>query len=99
MSIKASISRRLAALFFRNGHVRRQNPTRMAQENRQRYKKGDELRLTANSKDELALIQRLLLKAGFQPGRPFTKDRRFLLPIYGRQKVERFLKMIDKKIK
>ena len=49
----------------------------------QRYKKGYEVRIVASSRDELARIAKLLRKARFKPGRPFSKGRRTILPVYG----------------
>jgi len=66
-------------------------------EGAQRYKKGDEIRLTAKSQEELATIRRLLVQAGFQPGWPFVKGRQFRQPVYGRHEVARFLKLIGEK--
>lgn len=83
----------LARFFRRNGYVRWQNPERQATEG-QKYKKGDEVRLVAESMSELAVIRRLLKRAGFKPGRPFAKGRQFLQPIYGRQAVARFLELV-----
>jgi hypothetical protein len=85
----------LAAYFHRNGYVRRQNAGRLAQEGCLRYKKGDEVRLTASTRQELARLRTLLEKAGFRPGKPFVKDRQYRQPIYGREAVRRFLEMID----
>lgn len=84
----------LARFFARNGYVRRQNRRRLAREGYLRYKKGDEVRLTAESQQELARIQRLLQQAGFKPGRPFVKGQQYRQPIYGRGEVERFLSLI-----
>lgn len=85
---------RLASFFRRNGFVRRQDPQRLADEGWERYKKGDELRLVAESAKELRLIRRLLREAGFKPGRPFAKGRQYRQPIYGRQAVARFLDLV-----
>ncbi len=84
----------LARFFARNGYVRRQNPRRLAREGYLRYKKGDEVRLTAESQQELARIQQLLRQAGFKPGRPFAKGQQYRQPIYGRGAVERFLRLV-----
>ena len=83
----------LAALFRRNGYVRRLNPDRRAAEPRT-YKKGDEVRLVAHSEAELRTIRRLLRAAGFKPGRPFRKAKQWRQPVYGRAAVARFLELI-----
>ena len=84
----------LREFFRRNGYVRRQNPIRVAEEGSQRYRKGEEVRLTASSSEELRLIRRLLRQAGFTPGRPFVKGRQYRQPVYGRQEVARFLELV-----
>lgn len=86
---------RLAGFYRRNGFVRRQDQQRIEKEGCARYKKGDEIRLVAESTQELALIRRLLREEGFEPGRPFVKGRQYRLPIYGRQAVARFLELVD----
>lgn len=83
----------LSWFFRRNGYVRRQNAAARRREGRL-YKKGDEVRLVAQSKAELALIRRLLRQAGFRPGRPFAKGRQYRQPLYGREQVARFLRRI-----
>ena len=62
------------------------------------YKKGDEVRLVANTPSELSRILQLLRTEGFKPGRPFLKDKQgsqYRVPLYGREQVARFLKKIE----
>jgi hypothetical protein len=91
----ADASRELGGYFRRNGYVRRQNPERLRREGSGGYKKGDELRLTAQDEHELQCIEALLRRAGFRPGRPFVKGRQYRLPIYGREAVRRFLAFVQ----
>lgn len=86
--------RELKRFFRRNGYVRQQNPERLALEGYADYKKGDEVRLTAQDEQELEVIRELLGRAGFRPGRPFEKGRQYRLPIYGREEVRRFLQLV-----
>jgi len=90
----APAERELTRYFDRNGYVRRQRLERLKKEGAQRYKKGEEVRLVAESETELLTIRRLLREAGFTPGRPFVKSRQFRQPIYGRDVVARFLAMV-----
>lgn len=94
---RESTIRELARLFHRNGYVRRQNPRRYRKEGYKRYKKGDEVRLTAVSETELALIRRLLAAAGFRAGRAFVKGRLFRQPVYGREAVRRFIDLVGER--
>lgn len=89
----------LAEFFHRNGYVRRQNRARVKSEGFQRYKKGDEIRLIANSPLELDEIRHLLSEAGIRAGRPFKKSNQFRQPIYGREQVTRFLSTVGEKTK
>ena len=88
--------KQLAQFFHRNGYVRWQNARRLKAEGHRRYKKGDEVRLVANSKTELATIRRLLRQAGFNPGRPFKKSWQYRQPLYGRGQVAQFLAMVER---
>ncbi len=87
-------ARALAWYFRRNGYVRQQNAKRVAKEGWQQYKKGDEVRLVADSTDELLFIRRLIVQVGLKPGRAFRKALQYRQPIYGREAVARFLKLI-----
>jgi hypothetical protein len=85
----------LARYFRRNGYVRWQNPKRLARDGYNAYKKGDELRLTASNEQELHELQQLLVQAGFRPGRPFMAGRQHRIPVYGREQVGRFLRLVE----
>lgn len=87
------VVRRLTELFRRNGYVRKCDPVRRAKLGRM-YHRGDEVRLVADSREELAEIRRLLRAAAFKPGRSFAKSKQYRQPIYGRSAVARFLVMI-----
>ena len=90
-----SPAEQLGALFARNGYVRPQNQDRIADEGWTKYKKGVELRLTADSEAELEQIRGLLQTAGFRIGKAYHHgDRQFRQPVYGRQQVERFLELV-----
>jgi hypothetical protein len=92
--IPLAVRQQLTYFFRRNGYVRRQNLVRLRVEGGQRYKKGDEVRLVAESEAELATIQQLLQQAGFKPGQPFPKGRQMRQPLYGRRAVARFLALV-----
>lgn len=89
-----SVVRRLAWYFRRNGYVRYFDRARRAKDVARVYKKGDEVRLVAQSLQELAEIQQLLRAAGFVAGKPFAKARQYRQPVYGRLQVKRFLQLI-----
>lgn len=85
---------RLTEFFRRNGYARWKDTGRAEQDGAQRYKKGDEVRLVANSRAELTLIRQLVLEVGFRPGLPFGKGHQYRLPLYGREQVKQFLELI-----
>lgn len=81
--------------FDRNGYVRTPNRDRREKESRT-YKKGYEVRLVAFTREELTHIRRLLKAAGIPGGKAFSKAGRWVQPIYGRERVERFLKVVGR---
>lgn len=83
----------LAAFFDRNGYVRCPNASQHEAKGSQLYKKGYEIRLVANSRNELNRIRKFLREAGFRPGAPFAKANQFGQPIYGKEAVARFLEL------
>ena len=89
----AAVVEELATLFYRNGYVRVPDMDRRAATPRT-YKKGYEVRLVADTTEELEYIQHLLRLAGFEPGQPFAKAKQWRQPLYGRAAVERFLEMV-----
>ncbi|MBI4606827.1 MAG: hypothetical protein HY721_33090 [Planctomycetes bacterium] len=86
--------RLLRGYFRRNGYVRRRDDARWRSQGSDLYKKGDEVRLVAGSRAELARIRQLLVAAGFKPGSPFRKANQYRQPIYGREAVASFLAMV-----
>jgi len=87
------VEKELAQYFYRNGYVRSANLKRR-KEDKQNYRKGDEVRLVAGSELELTNMRSLLDIAGFKAGRPFVKGRQFIQAMYGREAVARFLAMV-----
>ncbi|RME48593.1 MAG: hypothetical protein D6791_02890 [Chloroflexi bacterium] len=85
----------LRELFQRNGYVRVPNEKRRQEVGSQKYKKGYEVRLVANSEEELEEIRQALRQLGFRPARPFQKHRQIVQPVYGKQAVEWFLSSAD----
>ncbi|MCH8558992.1 MAG: hypothetical protein LAT84_14310 [Balneolia bacterium] len=90
-----AVASKLTWFYNRNGYVRRQKKERLENESAMSYKKGEEIRLIANTKSELRTIQSLLRKAGFKYGKPYDRGRRYCQPVYGKQAVARFLQMVE----
>ena len=95
-ALSAAQLTRLREFFHRNGYVRLQNPS-LVEPGGRVYKKGDEVRLVADTKTELAEIRRLLKAGGFKAGRPFAKGNQFRQPMYGWEQVKRFLALMRNK--
>src|SRR5574337_136091 len=85
----------LVFFFKRNGHFRIPDKKRK-KEGSQVYKKGYEIRLLAATKTELKIINLLLKKSGFKPGKPFEKGNQFVQPVYGKQAVKEFRHLLAK---
>lgn len=83
----------LAEYFKRNGCLRYPDKDRQNQ-NGNSYKKGYEIRFTANDIKELRRIHALLIKAGFKTGLPYSKNSRFIQPVYGKDSVEKFKSLL-----
>ena len=80
----------LIQFFMRNGYIRQRNPEREKQLG-QRYKKGYEVRLVAETQSELKVIRQLVRRAGFKLSKPFHKKNQIVQPIYGKQAMTKFL--------
>lgn len=87
--------RELVGLYQRNGYVRWPRPERLEREDSQDYKKGVELRFTAYSADEAEHISELLGRVGIQHGRPHAKGPHVRIPVYGEDRVMRFMAMLE----
>jgi hypothetical protein len=96
LAVDSAAVERLAAFFHRNGYVRRLDAKRRKKKKR-RYKKGDEVRLVAWSREELREIRQLLKRAGFKVVRPFAKDNQWRQPLYGVAEVARFLSLVGER--
>jgi hypothetical protein len=94
-SLKEKPESQLAHFFHRNGCMRVPNETRYLKEGSQKYKKGYEIRLVAQTETELKQIGRLLKQAGFRAGKPYQKGNQMVLPIYGKQEVEKFQQLLS----
>ena len=88
------VAQLLANFYLRNGYIRRLDATRRSEEG-QLYKKGAEIRLVAESHDELMLIRDLLDRAGFKLSEPFVKSQQWRQPIYGVAEAARFLTLVN----
>jgi hypothetical protein len=87
--------RELARFYRRNAYVRWPRLERVDQETADQYKKGVELRFSAFTPEEAEYIMRLLDRVGIRHGRPFAKGSHQRIPVYGQQRLERFLELIE----
>ncbi len=84
----------IKTLAERAAYIRRPNPQRREKDG-QKYKKGYEIRLPVNSDRELRQARNALSELGFSVGRPFQKQSQYVLSIYGRDQVARFIKFFS----
>jgi hypothetical protein len=86
-------AQRLWEVFARGGCIRIPNPRRRAQD-KQAYRKGFEVRLSVRSDEELRRVREWLAAVALKAGRPYQKLRRTVLPIYVREAVATFERLI-----
>ncbi|MBI3194153.1 MAG: hypothetical protein HYZ34_06775 [Ignavibacteriae bacterium] len=87
----------LKEVFLRSEDVRTPDKKLQTTQGTQKYKKGYEIRLTVYSADELESVKKKLRLYNVTYGKPFKKARRFIIPIYGKDTVKRFLLMMREK--
>lgn len=87
--------RRAVEVFLNGGCVRTPNEDRL-EEGYRSYKKGWEIRFTLRSKPEVSQLRLILQDAGLDAGSSYRKrERTWILPVYGRDQVTRFLRWVD----
>lgn len=79
----------LLQIFLRNGHLREPDIL-LKKQLGQKYKKGYEVRLVANSRQELRDIRRALKAVDLNAGSHFKKNRQTVQPVYGKEAVGLF---------
>ena len=95
MSRKEKALKTLAVYFTRNGCIRWADPDARDKLGYNKYKKGYEVRLVAQDEKEMAVLEKALKAAGFRHGKPYAKNRQTIIPIYGREQVERFVEEVE----
>lgn len=94
-SRKEKALKTLAAYFLRNGCIRWADPELRKKLGHRGYRKGYEVRLVAQNAKEMAELEKALKAAGFNHGKPYVKVRQTIIPIYGREQVERFVEEVE----
>lgn len=84
----------LARYYHRKGYMRLPNEKRRKAD-KQKYKKGYEVRFVAHSESELKQIRQALTNTGFKPGKPYRRFNQFIQPVYGKRTVENFKLIIQ----
>jgi hypothetical protein len=83
-------------LFGRPGYVRVPNPARQESDGR-KYRKGWEVRLVAADEDQANRIADLARALGYRPGRIFRKHRQLVVPVYGKEAADAFLRIRERR--
>ena len=73
---------RIIQFYRRNGCIREPRQERL-DEGSASYKKGWEVRITLESKAEVAELQDHLRCVSLRPGKPYKKSHKWVQPIYG----------------
>ncbi len=89
----AQVGRKLAEMFAKNGCIRAPDPQRRKAEAGE-YHAGYEIRLVADDKQALKELRSMLASIKLKPGREFKKGKRLVVPIYGKEQVTQFTKLI-----
>lgn len=76
--------------FLKAGYVRWRDPKKLLRAPKS-YKKGYEIRFPLQTGTEGRLLMKALRALEIEPGRPFAKHSRIIVPVYGREQVERIL--------
>lgn len=89
----AEVGRKLAEMFAKNGCLRAPDLKRRKSEGGE-YHAGYEIRLVAEDRQALKELRSMLAGVKLKPGREFKKGKRVVLPIYGKDQVVQFTKLI-----
>jgi len=92
-SSKTTAARFLAGVFASSGYTRVPNAQRRKREN-QRYKKGYEVRLRVNGKEELKQVRSCLEFVGLSPAKPYAHGRKFVQSVHGKEAMQAFIAMV-----
>lgn len=84
----------LVEFYRRNGYMRVPNEA-LREDAPREYKKGYEIRLIAKSQRELTAMRRLIRQVDLRPGKPFSKHKQWVQPIYGRDAMDLFTTWLD----
>lgn len=93
MSEQRKMKKKLVEYFFRSGCFRSADPNKR-KELGQTYKKGYEIRFVAYDENELAELKTLMESLGLKHGKTYAKSKTTVLPVYGKQQMERFREII-----
>ncbi len=96
MNRSASPKHIIATFFSRSGYVRTPNKIRLKTEDRQKYKKGYEVRFSIRGDGELNMLQGALKKLNIKYGKPFAKHYSTIQPVYGKDSYLRITEMLEK---
>ena len=83
----------LKEIFLRNGYVRLPDEDRLESEGYKKYKKGFEVRLYAQNREELRKIRNSIIALGYKLCKTFLKQGRIVQPLYGRTITMQFQKL------
>jgi|GEM_PF-932405 len=89
----------LEQAFLKNGYIRTRNERRLKKEGGLNYRKGFEVRLVLENKQELKLIQAAIVALDYNLSKTFINHGHIVQPIYGMDLSIQFQKLQDQKMK
>lgn len=57
------------------------------------YKKGYEVRIPVTTYSELRELRKVLSLLGFSPAKPYKKNLQYVQPLYGKEQMNKFIKI------
>lgn len=90
---KREATRLLREVYERHGYIRLKVDTR------RQVNHSWEIRLWADSADDARQLSAALAALDLTSGKPFAKRKGFIVPLYGKDQVEQFLKRVKPKVK
>jgi len=86
----------LKKVFLRNGYLKVKDEDQAENAGSQVYKKGYEVRLIPDTKQELSLIRKAIASMDLYVAKPFQKHNNTIQPIYGKEITLKFLAVKQK---
>lgn len=88
-----SVEKNLRLKYEKAGHIRIKKP------NKKNTHTGVELRISADSWEDSKRLIKDLKFIGMQPGNPYQKHKKIIVPVYGHKQIENFIRTVKPRCK